>query len=737
MARKLTRRDFLRIGVVGASATVLAGCKFPRRWEVLEPYVTPPEEQLSGQPTWYASTCRQCPAGCGIIVRVMNGRALKLEGNPEHPLNKGKLCARGQAGLQVLYNPDRLEGPVRQSKRGSRDFQRVTWEAGLNTLAEKLGAAGGSVAVWLGSTTSGHLYDLFQRFLSAVGAPAPLVFDLYTAFHGYTVLQQVDQQLFSQAQLPSYDLGNADVVFSFGADLFGTWLSSVRYGYEFGQFRSQELGKRGLLVALEPRTSLTAAKADKWVPLKPGTEALVAGAIASLIASRGFGPAERVDRAKALAGSVDVNAVAAAADIPADELVRLAQIFAQAERPVAIPGSQLTGQPNAAEASAAVQVLNLIAGNFGQPGGVSFTQAPPAANLVKPPVATVSDVNDLISRMAAGQIQVLIVHGANPAYELPQKDAFMAALGKVPFVVSFAPIVDETAAFADLILPDRTYLESWGYEVVSPAFGTPIVGSQQPVVMPVYDLRAAGDVLLTVAKAIPAAAAALHWNDEVEFLKEMIAQLPAGAAGGSGSSVLWSRFLQHGGWWPAQVPSQPAQPAANLPAISAPAPQYQGEESQYPFFLHPYMSMFLSDGRGANQPWLQGAPDTNTSISWQTWVEINPTTAQKLGLKKGDIVRITSPFGSMEAGVYVYPGIRPDTVAIPLGQGHTDYGRYARNRGANVLRLLNPQQGAEGHLDWSTVRVKVEPTGRRMAMATFEWTEGVMEGFPNKSIPGY
>src|SRR5512139_3295340 len=123
----VTRRDFLRIGAAGLASAVLAGCQMPRRWVILEPYVVPPEEQLAGQATWYASTCRQCPAGCGIVVRIMNGRALKIEGNPEHPLNQGKLCARGQAGLQLLYNPDRLPGPVQQAQRGSRQFQGQSW----------------------------------------------------------------------------------------------------------------------------------------------------------------------------------------------------------------------------------------------------------------------------------------------------------------------------------------------------------------------------------------------------------------------------------------------------------------------------------------------------------------------------------------------------------------------------------------------------------------------------------
>src|SRR5512140_369325 len=234
MTDGITRREFLKLTAAGAALTVLAGCQQPRRWVTLEPNVTPPEEQLAGEATWYASTCRQCPAGCGIIVRLMNGRAVKIEGNQEHPINRGKLCARGQSGLQVLYNPDRLSSPIKQAARGSRQYQAVNWDEALNTLFDKVQAASSHLAVWGGSTMSGHLYDLFQRLTTAVGAPAPVMFDLYTGFHGYAALQSTSQDLFGSATLPYYNLSQADIVFSFGADFLGTGLSAVRYGAEYG-----------------------------------------------------------------------------------------------------------------------------------------------------------------------------------------------------------------------------------------------------------------------------------------------------------------------------------------------------------------------------------------------------------------------------------------------------------------------------------------------------------------------
>jgi anaerobic selenocysteine-containing dehydrogenase len=733
----ITRRKFLKLGMVTAGAAVLAGCQSPRQWVSLEPYVRPPEEQLAGQATWYASTCRQCPAGCGIVVRIMNGRAVKIEGNAEHPLNRGKLCARGQAGLQVLYNPDRLPEPVKQTQRGTRQFQALTWNDALNMLFTQVQAAGSSVAVWGGSSMSGHLHNLLQRFTTALGAPAPIMWDLYTGMHGYHALHSAGRTLFNRDVLPVYDLSHADIVFSFGADILGTWLSAVRYGIEFGDFRGQPLGKRGYLVQFEPRMSMSGAKADRWLPIRPGSGGLIAQAIARIIVDQRLGPAERIERARTLVGAVDVSGVANASDISADDLVHLARIFATADRPLALPGSALSGQENALEATLAVQALNAIAGTAGQSGGLGLFDTSPVSMLAQRPLSALAAAQNLIEQMRNGKVQVLLVHGANPAYDLPEQFGFVEALKHVPFVASFAPILDETAAWADLIMPDRTYLESWGFEVVSPSFGPPVVGSQQPVVTPVYDARSTADVLLTIAKGIPEAARALPWTDEVSFLKEITNELPPGSAGGSGAEVRWSRFLQHGGWWSVSTPATPALPAKlSTPLVLSPT-RFQGDEKEYPFFLELFMTELLSDGRAANQPWLQGSPDAMTTMAWQTWVELNPQTAQKLGIGDGDVVRVTSPYGAIEAPAYTYPAIRPDTIGIPIGQGHTDYGRYARNRGSNAMRLVGTQSDTTGSsLAWSTVRVKIERTEKRVAVALFENKTGVTEGFINKAFPG-
>jgi anaerobic selenocysteine-containing dehydrogenase len=727
----ITRRDFLKFGTLGVASGILAGCANPRRWVILEPFMQAPEEQLAGEATWFASTCRQCPAGCGIIVRIMNGRALKIEGNPEHPLNQGKLCARGQAGLQLLYNPDRLSGPVQQSQRGSRQYQSLTWEGALNTLYTKLADAGSAVAIWAGSTTSGHLLEIFQKFASGIGASAPVVFDLYTALNGYQAMSKNSQELFGKSGLPFYNISHADVVFSFGADVLSTGLSAVRYGRDYGAFRSQALGKRGFLVSLEPRMTLTGAKADQWLAIRPGTEGMVAQAILRLIADNSLGSAEQVQLAKSLASQVNLNDVAAASGLALADITTLARIFASGSHSVAIPGAAITGQANGADAISAIQALNLVGGA----AGFSISSDSPVPAFIKTQTSTFSDAKGLIDHMRAGQVKVLLVSGANPLYDLPKQAGFADALAKVPFVVSFSPLVDETAVQADLIMPDRTYLESWGYEVVSPDFGQMAVSSQQPVVTPVFDSRSTADIMLQVARGFTKASASLPWPDEVAMLKDAVSQLPAGSINGSGADVIWARFQQHGGWWATQAAA--AVKANNPKPVTLAAPQYQGDANQYPYFLHIYLHDFLSDGRGANLPWLQGSPVTLNTGAWQTMLEIHPDTATKAGLQDGDVVTVTSPQGAIEAFIYTYPGIRPDTVAIATGQGHTDYGRYARERGSNPIQLIGAQPDQSGNsLVWATTRVKITPTGKKVALAIFEYKLGVTEGFINQAFPG-
>ncbi len=732
MTERITRRRFFQLGGLAGTAVALSGCTINlQKYETLEPFVVPPEEALPGEFIWYASTCSQCPAGCGIVVRTSNGRADFIAGNPKHPLNWGKLCARGQAGLQVLYNPDRLRNAVRQEQRGSGIFAPVYWDQILPQVADRVKAARPGAVAYYGRLHTDSLTTIVSKFLGALSSPPPVTYDALTAVEGHRLLADLMRLLYGTPgpSLPFFDLAQSDVVFSFGADLSETWLSPVAYGRSYGQMRGGALGKRGYLVQFEPRMSAAGAVADRWVPITPGTEGQVALALGNIIVNQGLGKAKESPYA-GLFADVDVEGIADASGISVKTLEELAQTFAAYDRPTAIPGGAMSGHSNAPAAMTAVIALNALVGRAGDPDSAFLLTAPPPTDaFAGASPSSFTDVRKLIERMDGGEVDVLFVYG-NPLYELPVTAGFAQALARVPFVVSFSWIVDETAMQSDVILPDDSYLESWGYQVVTPPGDRPALSGQQPVVSRLYDTQATTDVFLDLAERLGGPVKqALPWKNTVEFMKAATSTLAGQNApyDTKNPDAVWAGWRQYGGWWPvAAAPSVP-QSGPKLPAsLQVARPRFDGESGEFPYLLYPYLSVALTDGRGANQPWLQETPDPMTTASWETWVEIHPETAARLGVKSQDLVKVISPHSEIVTIVYVYPGIKPDVVAVPLGQGHSADGRYAANRGANALAILAPQTGEAGDWAWAATRVRLEPLkGQNRVLPRIENNVGV------------
>lgn len=735
----ITRRQFLQGTAALGAAVVASGCTINLKGsEYLEPYVRAPEHALPGQSVWYATTCRQCPAGCGLLVRVHQGRAKKIEGNPLHPVNEGKVCARGQASLQVLYNPDRLRWPVKQAARGSRDFTGIHWNEALNFLFETITTADPQRIAFLGGEMPDSVLWIVEKFLAAIGAPPPVLYSTHYAWEGRRVLRAVNRILFGKDRLPVYDLANADVVFSFSGGFLSTELSPVHYNRAFGRMRGRmdRGGPRGVVVHFESRLSQTGAPADRWFPILPGTEGLIALALGRLLLDMGLA---RNTAVRPFYAGVNVDEIAERAEVDVGRLIDLAKLFGEVERPLAIPGGAVGAHSGGLNAVLAVQMLNVLMDNLGQPGGLWLAPDPRVGGL-KPETepASLAEVQALIERMRAGEVEVLLIDGSNPAYSLPASLGFAEAVAQVGTVITFSPFVDETAVLADYVLPVHTPLESWGYQVIDNGTDRLTIACQQPVVQPYFDTRDMGDVFLFLAQAIEAAREVLPWKNMIEFMKSRIAVLQQLGLKGNfaleNEADAWVAWRQYGGWWTEEptweAPTlvwQPSQ-ATNLVA------EFEGG-TEYPFLFYPYESIALTDGRGANLPWLQELADPMTTGMWRTWIEVNPETAKELGIQHDEIVKVISPYGEVEAIVYEYPAIHPHVVAMPLGQGHTDYGRYAAQRGANALHLLGTKAvPAAEDLAWLSVRVKIVPTGRKQKLPRLESNVGVDRareiGFP-------
>jgi anaerobic selenocysteine-containing dehydrogenase len=336
--------------------------------------------------------------------------------------------------------------------------------------------------------------------------------------------------------------------------------------------------------------------------------------------------------------------------------------------------------------------------------------------------------------MKQGGIKLLMVRGANPVHAAPRALDLPGALDNVDFIVSFASFMDDTTAQADLILPDHTYLESWGDDVPDPGPGHEVVTYQQPVVRPFYNTRAFGDQLINIARELGGSvASALPWSSFKDVIREGAQELQGlrrGSLQSDNFEAFWSGVLQRGGWY--DIDSRPRTTATPKPLPTEPIlPAFAEAPNEAGFNLVLYQSNAMADGRNAHLPWLQATPDPMTTVTWDTWVDLSTRDAERLKVKLNDIVEIRSVHGAIEVPVYVNLATPPGTISIVVAQGHEMFGRYAENRGANPLSLVAPlTDGHTGALAWNATRVKLTKTNRERTLPKFEGT------VPALPIPG-
>ena len=704
----MDRRSFIKLTAITTSSAALASCGNPENQLIR---FVPAEDITPGQATWKPSVCPVCSAGCGLTVRVMdaerdvvrNGQAgvvtilaaKKLEGQPDHPVNRGGLCARGQSAIQITYHPDRITQPLKRSgERGDGRYEAISWDDATAELVNRLNGlqAGGNAGALAAIRRPGvsQRAALLDRFLIGFGAPAAATFELF----GDEVVRRANAMSFGRAQKPTLDLANANYVVSFGADFLGTWNSVVSQNRAYGEMRQGRRGIRGTFVQVEPRMSQTGANADEWVPVRPGTEGVLALGLAQAILGNNLRGGAAGGRA---AGQIEgglaqytPEQVQKVTGIDPRRLDRLARELASSPNAVAVVGGAPLAHTNGLFTALAVNALNEVLGALERPGGMFFT-----------PGFTGRPEGRPLQELLASNPQVLLVDGANPVFTAPRAWKVRETLAKVPYVVSFGNFLDETSILADLILPDHSFLEGWVEAAPESGSLGAVVSAAGPAMRPLHDTRATGDVLLDVGRRL-GTPVALPWMTYEEMIGATLGETALAAVAEKG----WTE-LPAGG---ASAPSASAPPASASPAPSAsPAsemqPRFDGDGD---FFFLPYPSTKFGEGETAHLPWLQEMPDPMTSAMWSSWVEINERTAQRLGITMGDIVEVTSSQGSVRAPAFLSPAIAPDIVAMPVGQGHETFTRYASKRGANPAAILAPvTEPATGALAWAATKVRV------------------------------
>ena len=742
----MDRRTFIKLTAITGTSATLASCGNPENQLIR---FVPAEDIVPGIAVWKPGVCPLCSAGCGLTVRVMDadaevvrdgqagvvriGAAKKLEGAPDHPVNHGGLCARGQAAIQVTYHPDRITQPLRRAgARGEGRYEAVSWEDALGEIVSRLDAlegAGNQRAVaYVAGSGRGYRSALVRLFLSRYGAPGPMAYQLF----GDEVLRRANALSFGREQLPTFDLANARYVLSFGADFLGTWNSPVAQSVGYGLMRQGRPGIRGAFTQVESRMSQTGASADEWVPIKPGTEGVLALGLAHLIMTAQLHPATAAGRAGALIdgwstglATYTPQEVERITGVAAARVERLARQFGDTRPAVAMVAGPPLAHSNALFTALAVNALNALVGAAEQPGGLFFTPQidVAAAMKISGPVASPAPaIEQLAAEGLSGTsaTQLLFVDGANPVFTTPRAWRVREAFEKIPYIASFGSFLDETSILADLILPDHSFLESWTEALPESGAVEAVASVAPPVMRPLHQTRATPDVLLEVGRLLRRPLE-LPWQTFDELLGASLADLPSASGFGA-----WTDAQETGVWsgtLPAGLAVAEIADASPAPApVAFAAPEFDGEADEYPFHFLPYSSNAFLDGSLAHLPWLQEMPDPLTSAMWSSWIEINPATAERLGIGTGDLVEVASAHGTLRTGVVISPGIAPDLVAMPTGQGHRTFTRYASGRGESPVDLLAPMtEAATGALAWAATRVRVTrmgpPDGRLILFA--------------------
>lgn len=679
MKKGLSRRNLFKYMGLGGATVVAAGCE--QKPEKLIPLLVPPDEfEYTPHTSYqYMTSCHECDAGCGLMVTAREGRAQKAEGNPNHPMNRGTLCARGQASMQALYNPERLANPM------DKGGQQLSWDAGIQQFADQLKSAGGKVA-YFGNPTSGTNDRFISQWLGAVGARIRIRYEA----QGLAGLRKANEIAFGRADVPLYEIDKAKFLINFGADFMETWGNTVENTRRFTDMHAYDNGHKNKFVHVGPHVSLTGAKSDEWVSIKPGTEGLVALALAYEIRNA----KDNYSYLKDYLAPYAPQKIADATGVKAETIQKLAKEMQASGPSLAMGGGNLVSTEQGTQTLVAINVLNAVAGNVGET--VNFISQ------AQPEYSSYQDVTNLISDINAGNVKVLIVDDSNPAYSIPKSAGFASALKKV-FVVALSSVKSETTKAASLVLPTLTGYETWGDSV--PRAG--IRNISQPVMASVnlFDAKAKEDILLAVNQKLGTG----QFSDTpnyLEYLKKSWKRIQLEIGDTNSFDAFWIKVLQEGGVF-TETPTVRVGLSINVTDHKPEAPSFSGSG----LTVLPAASLLLGDGSGANKPWLQEVPNPVTQIVWDSWVEINPDTAKKMGIEDRSVVKLTTPSGSIEGTAYYHFGIHRDAIAVPLGQGHTDSGLSADGYGANVLDLLDSKTDkASGEFSWVSTKAAVETT---------------------------
>jgi thiosulfate reductase/polysulfide reductase chain A len=708
----LTRRDFIKIGGAVAAGAAAGSGVLTNWWGLDKPLVHDP---MTDGDRVVPTFCEICFWKCGVLAHVKDGRVTKITGNPDHPLSRGHLCPRGTGGTGLLYDPDRLKKPlIRVQKRGEQVFEEVDWNTALDKVAEemlKIKEKYGPEAMALYS--HGYGGSWFKHLLKAYGSPNAAA-PSYAQCRGP---REVGFQLTFGSGVGSPE--STDMEHSRVITLIGSHLGENMHNTQV-QDMANAIDGGAELVVVDPRFSVAAGKARYWLPIKPGTDMALLLAWMHVIVNEGLYDRDYIDK---YATGLDELEAHLADKTPEwaytqttirPDVIRETARFIAGARPASLvhPGRHVTWYGDDTQRSRAIAILNALLGSWGRKGGfffpekISLPKYPYTKYAHKPreaadmpkdtvyPLAGGTLASGLcdasIPGMAEYDIKGWLVYGTNLIQSLPAPEKTMRAIQELDFIVAIDVLPMEITGWADIVLPEATYLERCD-EVHAPPYKTPFLAVRQPVVEPMYDSKPGWWIAREIAHRV-GLADYFPWKDSVEYAKYRVKEggfdcdelMAKGVVARkaealyiedgiepafdtpSGKIELYSKQLLDTGFDPVPVYTPPEEPPpGHFRLLFGRAP------------VHTF-------GRTTNNRVLSEVYDEN-----EVWV--NAKTAAEMGLTDGEHVKLVNQddVESQPIKVKVTQRIRHDCVYMVHGYGHTAKGlKFARGRGADDARLV-------------------------------------------------
>jgi anaerobic selenocysteine-containing dehydrogenase len=740
----ISRRTFIKLaGLAGATVAASRLLKYPALGKDVSSPELPEGEGVISE-NQVATSCLNCATRCATRVRVVNGRAVKITGNPLSRVSEGENCARVNIGLQVLYDPERISTPLKRTNpvkgRGiDPEWTPVSWEQAIGEVSEKLKALREKGQphrlLLLHGLNSVSDEDIIRRFADAYGTP--------NIVSGDGLDNEADKcgewladGHYSQS---AYDLARTNYILSFGASILESYKPLARSLRMWGKIR-RERPNRAKVVVVDPRYSVTALRADQWLPINPGTDGALAMAIANVIISEGLYDAgfirertEGFDEYQDLVlRSYSPEQAATITGIAADSIRQIAREFALTKPAIAWRGRGATSWPDGSYSSYAIFCLNALVGSIDVPGGVIYQESPPYRAMPEPeedeiaregkvqprldlaktnefPVAEVvtNQVADSIMLDRPYAVEMAIGFNTNFNMTAPGAWRWDEALEKVPYYVHMAPFTSEMAEYADIVFPANTFLEAWAYDHSPPGSGFAEVRIKQPAVEPLYDTRSIIDIVFEIAGRLGGTVAqsfAGIGDDARGFVKYR-----------TGTLMSWEELIERGVWAGPEyqyykydrifrTPSKKFEfRSGNLEALLKKSgqaidkltclphheePGFLGDSNNFPLLLSTYEPLLNVENGSQNYPWAQEMFLVMHGAGWTNFAEMNSRTARDLGIKDGDMVWVESPYGKIKVKARVFEGLHPGVVSIAGGQGHYAGGRWARDIGVNPNEII-------------------------------------------------